>query len=117
MELKTLDRESIVKYNVLSELSIQEILNSKTLTGGNWVSWVYYNSEELTFVPSILDEAGIYSDLRIDKPGKVYDRQAFWDLDTKAAINRLKKKQDSFMNESRFKTEERRKIAQKNYKR
>ena len=87
--LRTLTRKSTMKFGKYYDLTVQMILDSQGVRGLSWLCWVYYNADMINFMPDILEELGVYDDLRISKHGKVLIKEDRKRLEKKAMCNRI----------------------------
>lgn len=65
--LRKLSRKSTLKFGVYGDNTVQELLTFKRY---NYLRWVYFNCDMITFMDDILDELSITEHYRIEKPGK-----------------------------------------------
>ena len=65
--LRILSRKSTLGFGKYGDLSIQQLLD---LRKGQYIRWVYYNFEGITFQDDILKEASIFDNDKISKPGR-----------------------------------------------
>ncbi len=65
--LRKLSRKSTLKFGMYSDNTVQELLTFKRF---NYLRWVYFNQDKITFMDDILDELSITEHYRIKKPGK-----------------------------------------------
>lgn len=65
--LRTMTKKSIIGFGKYKDYRVGDIINLGEL---EYLRWVYYNSELVTFMDDILDEIGITEEYRIKKPGK-----------------------------------------------
>lgn len=65
--LRKLSRKSQLKFGIYCDNSVQDLLTFKKY---NYLRWVYFNCDMISFLDDILDELSISIDYRISKPGK-----------------------------------------------
>jgi hypothetical protein len=65
--LRKLSRKSQLKFGIYCDNSVQDLLTFKKY---NYLRWVYFNCDMISFLDDILDELSISTDYRINKPGK-----------------------------------------------
>ena len=65
--LRKLSRKSTLKFGMYADNTVQELLIFKRY---NYLRWVYFNHDMITFMDDILDELSITEHYRIKKPGK-----------------------------------------------
>lgn len=63
--LRTLTRKSKFGFGKHADHTVQNVLDRKNK---DYISWVYYNSSNITFTDDILDELDIWEENRIKKP-------------------------------------------------
>lgn len=69
--LRKLNRKSTLKFGMYGDNTVQELLTFKRY---NYLRWVYFNQDKITFMDDILDELSITEHYRIKKPGKCTEK-------------------------------------------
>ena len=67
--LRKLNRKSTLKFGMYGDNTVQELLTFKRY---NYLRWVYFNQDKITFMDDILDELSITEHYRIKKTRQVY---------------------------------------------
>lgn len=65
VRLRTLTRKSKIGWGMFKDCTVQELLDTRK----GQISWLYYHVEWMTFTDDVLEEAHIWEDRRIEKPG------------------------------------------------
>lgn len=65
--LRKLSRKSLLKFGKHSDLTVQQLIDTRNSI---YLRWVYFNCSNITFMEDILEEIRIPFDFRINKPGK-----------------------------------------------
>ncbi len=65
--LRTLSRKSQLKFGIYCDNTVEECLTFKRF---NYLRWVYFNCDMISFMDDILDELSITEKYRIKKPSK-----------------------------------------------
>jgi hypothetical protein len=65
--LRILTYKSRFNFGKFADLSVHQALSLGEI---NYVRWVYYNIEKISYMEEILDRVGITAEFRIPKPGK-----------------------------------------------
>jgi hypothetical protein len=65
--LRTLSRKSQLKFGVYCDSTVQDLITFRRF---NYIRWVYFNCDMISFMDDILDEVGITGSYRIKKPSK-----------------------------------------------
>jgi len=64
--LRTLSRKSVLWFGKFEGLSVQQIIDMKR---GQYLRWLYYNCQGVSFLNDVLEEIRINEYWRIKKPG------------------------------------------------
>lgn len=65
--LKTLTEKSVIPVGKIHRFeTVGDLINNKRY---EYLRYLYYTTEKLTFVDTVLNKIGIVDDYRIDKPG------------------------------------------------
>jgi len=65
-QLRKLTKKSTLKFGKWADLTIENLLKMEK----QYLRWVYYNSSNIDFMDDVLDELGITTEFKIQKPGK-----------------------------------------------
>ncbi len=65
--LRTLTEKSTLKFGKYADFPIWKLLESGS--GRSYLSWVYYNSSNISFIDDVLLKLNIRQNERINKPG------------------------------------------------
>lgn len=90
--LRKLTEKSTLKFGMYDNVPIYNLLDLKKYS---YLRWVYYNSSNITFLDSILEEIGITEEYYIDKPGK--------NTELGIELNDIKKSKMPFKNKQHIK--------------
>jgi hypothetical protein len=66
IRLRTMARKSVFGFGKYADQSVQQLLDRKEYKA---LRWYYYYCSNISFLPDILEEAGITEEYRIAKPG------------------------------------------------
>lgn len=69
--LRKLSRKSQLKFGIYSDNTVQDLLTFKKY---NYLRWVYFNCDRISFLDDILDELSITKEYRINKPAKAPEK-------------------------------------------
>ena len=90
--LRKLTEKSTLKFGTYADVPIYNLLNLKRYS---YLRWIYYNSSNITFLNSILEEIGITKEYYINKPGK--------NTELGIELNDIKKSKMPFKDKQHFK--------------
>jgi hypothetical protein len=77
--LRKLARKSTLNFGKYADYTVEQVLTQNTIDGMRYLTWVYYNSSNISFIDDILVQLGIIEENRINKPGKVLDKKTFYE--------------------------------------
>ena len=64
--LRTMTRKSLIKFGQYADYTVDQLIQ---LDKRHYLRWIYYNCEQVTFTPDVLELIHI-NEMQIDKPGK-----------------------------------------------
>jgi nitrogen regulatory protein PII-like uncharacterized protein len=70
LRLRTLTEKSKMGFGRFHDYTVGDIL---IMGKEDYLQWVYYNSDMISFMPQVLDKLGITGEFIIEKPGKKPD--------------------------------------------
>ena len=76
--LRKLSRKSTLNFGKYADYTVDQVLTQNPIDGMHYLIWLYYNSSNISFIEDVLIQLGITADNRIDKPGKVHDKNTFY---------------------------------------
>ena len=86
--LRTLTLKSYLGFGKWPDLSIRNILDCKGIAANKYLVWLYYRASRISFNEEILKRLGIYDKIKINKPGKISEKELSNYL-SKATDNRM----------------------------
>ena len=73
--LRTLTLKSYLGFGKWPDLSIRNILDCKGIAANKYLVWLYYRASRISFNEEILKRLGIYDKIKINKPGKISEKE------------------------------------------
>jgi hypothetical protein len=77
--LRKLSRKSTLNFGKYADYTVEQVLTQNPIDGMSYLTWVYYNSSNISFIEDILVQLGIIEENRINKTGKVLDKKTFYE--------------------------------------
>lgn len=71
IKLRKLTRKSKLGYGLYAEKTVGELIEKRFFTA---LRWAYYNVQNITYMPDIMEELHIVGKWVIDKPGVDHDK-------------------------------------------
>lgn len=87
--LRKLSFKSLMKYGKFHDLTVEEIIRYKDIKGLNYLTWIYYRSSKISFLPEVLLKLGIVEKNQIEKPGKISQAE-YYKYKYSAIFHRIK---------------------------
>jgi hypothetical protein len=71
--LRTLTRKSVIGFGKYQDLTVQNVID--TISVSHLIR-MYYNLGKISFTEDVLNEIGVFEEIRINKPGKLIKEEA-----------------------------------------